>query len=326
MTSPIVECTLCPRRCRLRNGERGDCRVRLNLDGKLYSLVFGNPCSVHVDPVEKKPMYHVLPASSSFSLATAGCNLHCKYCQNWEISQVPPEETENYNLTPEQIVQAALNERCRSIAYTYSDPVVFYEYTLATSRLAKEKGLINIFRTAAYIEPEPLEELCAYVQTASVDLKGITEEFYKKICAGTLAPVLKALKIMKKNGVWIEITNLVVPTWNDSAEDIRGLSRWVLDNLGPDTPIHFSRFWPMHQLQNLPPTPVRTLAAAYDIAKKEGLRYVYIGNVPEHIGNNTVCPTDGKTLIRRVGYSILENHIVNGACEYCGTKIPGIWS
>ena len=323
---PIVECRLCHHRCRLNEGERGQCRVRINLDGKLYSLVYGKPCSVHIDPIEKKPLYHVLPASASFSLATAGCNLRCKFCQNWQISQSPPEETENIELPPESVVREALNNRCRSIAYTYSDPVIFYEYMLDTAKLAKQNGLINIFRTAAFIEEKPLLELCPFIQTASVDLKGITEEYYEKMCSARLEPVLQAIKIMHRQGVWIELTNLVVPTWNDKEKDIGDLCRWIKDNLGPDVPLHFSRFWPMHQLKSLPPTPERTLTRAREIGLEEGLHYVYVGNIPEHEGNNTYCPKDGKLLIHRIGYSILENNITDGKCKFCGTNIPGLWA
>lgn len=320
-----VQCQLCPRKCILREGERGDCRVRINLEGKLQTLVYGNPCAVHVDPIEKKPLYHVLPTTGAFSIATAGCNLHCKYCQNWQISQRPPEETHNYNLPPEKVVSAAIKAQCRSIAYTYSDPVIFYEYTLDTAKLAQKQGILNILVTAAYIEKDPLLELCPYINAANVDLKGITNEYYKKIASGTLAPVLNAIKIMKKQGIWIELTNLIVPTWNDNENNIRDLCRWIVDNTGVDTPLHFSRFWPTHQLKNLPPTPVESLTMAREIAYREGLNYVYVGNVSGHAGNNTYCPTDKKIVIKRRGYMILENNIINGKCKFCGTTIPGIW-
>lgn len=321
----VVECVLCDRHCRLEEGQRGDCRVRINLDGKLQTLVYGNPCAVHIDPIEKKPLYHVLPATAVFSIATAGCNLHCKYCQNWQISQRPAEETENYDLPPEKVVAAALESRCRSIAYTYSEPVVFFEYMLDTAKLAKAKELLNIFRTAAYIEKEPLLELCPFIDAASVDLKGMTDSFYQEMCGGTLEPVLNALKIMKKEGIWIELTNLIVPTYNDKAQDIRRLCQWVKDNLGVDVPVHFSRFWPQHQLKNLPPTPEEILTMARHIALGEGLHYAYVGNIPEHEGNNTYCPRDKKLLVRRLGYSVLENNIVGGKCGFCKTEIPGIW-
>ncbi len=320
-----IECLLCPRHCKITEGGRGDCRVRTNIGGKLFSLVYGNPCSVHVDPIEKKPFFHVLPGTGSFSLATAGCNLHCLYCQNWEISQHPPEETENQNLSPEMVVQNALQYRCRSIAYTYSDPVVFYEYTYDTSRLAREKGLLNVLVTAGYIEQEPLKKLCEVAHAIKVDFKGITEEFYKNMCGATLKPVLDTMVTIRKSGVWLEATNLIVPTWNDADKDIRDLCRWIKDNVGAETPVHFSRFWPMHKLLNLPPTPEETLTRAWDIAKAEGLSFAYIGNIPEHQGNNTWCPVCKRLIVGRRGYEVTENHIVDGKCGYCGAQIPGIW-
>lgn len=320
-----VECTLCPRRCRIPEGGRGDCRVRTNVGGKLFSLVYGKPCAVHVDPIEKKPFYHVLPGTSSFSIATAGCNLHCKYCQNWTISQRPPEETENIDLPPEEVVHNALKNNCRSVAYTYSDPVIFYEYAYDTSVLAKKAGLLNLLHTAGYIEQEPLIELCKFLAAANVDIKGMTDEFYQNMSRGTLKPVLDCVVTLKKLGIWVEITTLVVPTWNDKDEDFRALVRWVRDYAGKETPVHFSRFWPMHELPNLPPTPEKTLTRARDIALAEGLEFAYTGNIPDNIGNNTYCPKDGKLLIARLGYQVLENHVVDGKCEHCGTTVPGIW-
>lgn len=321
----IVECQLCKRKCRLVEGQRGDCRVRVNLDGKLQTLVYGKPCSVHVDPIGKKPLFHVLPATTAFSIATAGCNLHCKFCQNWEISQRAPEETENYDLPPERVVEEAIKNRCHSIAYTYSDPIIFYEYMLDTAKIAKEHKLLNLMITAGYIEQEPLLELCPYIDAANVDIKGITEEYYQKMCSAELQPILDCNITMRKQGVWVELTNLIVPTWNDSESDIRKLCRWVIDYLGPDVPLHFSRFWPQHQLKNLPPTPIGTLTMAWEIARKEGIHYTYVGNVPGHDGNNTFCPTDKKLLVKRIGYNVLENNIVDGKCKFCQTKIPGIW-
>jgi len=324
--SKLIECELCPRRCRLVEGQRGNCRVRIHLDGQLQTLVYASPCSLHVDPIEKKPMFHVLPGSGSFSVATAGCNLHCKYCQNWQISQQPPEELSHYDLAPERLVKAALESGCRSIAYTYSDPTIFYEYTYDTAQLARAAGVLNILVTAGYINQRPLIELCQYADAANVDLKGITDEFYQKMSDAHLKPVQDAIVTMKANGVWVEITNLVVPQWNDSEKDIRELCLWVKNNCGADTPLHFSKFWPMHQLTNLPPTPMETLNKAWDIAKSLGLHYVYTGNVPGHPGNNTYCPSCQKILIERVGYRILQNNVTNGTCPFCGQVIPGIWS
>ena len=319
-----VECLLCPRHCRLPEGGR-DCLVRTNVGGKLYSLVYAKPCSVHVDPVEKKPFFHVLPGSSAFSLATAGCNLHCLFCQNWQISQSQPEKTQNIDLPPQAAVDNALRHNCRSIAYTYSDPVIFYEYTLDTARLAQNAGLLNLLVTAAYIEQAPLAELCTVTQAANVDLKGITEAFYKKMCRASLRPVLDALVTMKKLGVWLEVTNLVIPTCNDSDEDLRTLARWIKNNCGADTPLHFSRFWPMHQLMHLPPTPEETLTRARQIAQSEGLHFVYTGNIAGHPGENTFCPVCKKELVQRKRYTLGEIHLASGACAFCGHRIPGIW-
>ncbi|MDP8212593.1 MAG: AmmeMemoRadiSam system radical SAM enzyme [Candidatus Zapsychrus exili] len=321
-----VQCELCPRRCRLKNGERGNCRVRINLDGELKSLVYGNPCSIHVDPIEKKPLYHFLPTSTALSIATAGCNLHCKYCQNWQISQRPPEELQNEKLSTKDVVDAALKNNCKSIAYTYSDPVVFYEYTLETSKVARQYNIKNVLVTAAYINEKPLLELCKYTDAANIDLKGITEEYYKNMSEATLAPVLAAIKIMQKQGIWIELTNLIVPTFNDNEKDIANLCKWIIDNVGPDVPLHFSRFWPMHKLKNLFPTPVETLTLARDIAKQIGINHVYIGNVGGEAGNDTHCPQCKKTLIKRRGYMILENNITNNQCKFCKNNIAGIWN
>jgi len=320
-----VQCELCPRGCLLNEDQRGDCRVRINIDGKLQTLVYANPCSLHVDPIEKKPLFHVLPGTGSFSVATAGCNLHCKYCQNWQISQQPPEELTNYDLSPERLVQEALASRCRSIAYTYSEPIIFYEYVYDTGRLAKDAGLLNILVTAGYINQKPLLDLCPYIAAANVDLKGITDEFYQKMCRANLKPVQDAILTMKKNNVWIEITNLIVPTWNDDEKDIRALCQWIKDYCGADTPLHLSKFWPMHQLKNLPPTPARTLDTAWNIAKSVGLKYAYVGNIPGHPGNSTICPGCGKIAIERVGYQILQNNIIDGKCSSCGETIAGIW-
>ena len=306
--------------------QKGDCRVRINLDGKLQTLVYGNPCSVHIDPIEKKPLFHVLPTTSSFSIATAGCNVHCKFCQNWQISQRSAEETRNYDLPPETVVSEAIRNRCKSIAYTYSDPIIFYEYMYDTSEIAHQHDLLNLMITAGFIEEKPLLDLCPLIDAANVDFKGITEEYYEKMCGAELAPVQNAIITMKKQNVWVELTNLIVPTWNDSKEDIRQLCRWIVDHVGPDVPLHFSRFWPRHQLKNLPPTPVETLSMAWDIAKEEGIKYAYVGNVPGHKGNSTFCPTDGKLLVKRIGYQILENNIVEGKCKFCQTTIPGIWN
>lgn len=321
-----VQCQLCPRRCRLSNGARGDCRVRVNIEGDLYTLVYGNPCAVHIDPIEKKPIFHMLPGTSTFSIATAGCNLHCKYCQNWTISQVPPEETRNQDLPPKKVVELALKNGCKSIAYTYSEPIVFYEYTLDTAKLARKAGLKNILVTAGFINPEPLRELYKWIDAANIDLKGFSEDFYQEVCSGSLYPILKTIKVSVEEGVLVELTNLIVPTLNDNVEMIDKMCKWIYNELGPDIPLHFSRFYPMYKLKNLPPTSSSILTKARKTALANGLHYVYIGNLPGNPGENTYCPTCKTLLIGRIGYYITQNNLKNGYCPSCGTKITGIWT
>lgn len=320
-----VMCLLCPRQCVLKNGQRSFCRVREPKDGKLYTLVYELPCSVHVDPIEKKPIYHMLPGSKSFSIATAGCNLRCKFCQNWQISQETPENTSNTYLSCSNVVRNAERANCRSIAYTYSEPIVFYEYMMDTAKLAKRRGIKNVWVTAGYINPEPLKDLSYVIDAANIDLKGFNDKYLQETCSERLKPLLEAIKLAKDNGVWVEITNLVVPMLNDDPKMIKDMCRWIKENLGADTPLHFSRFWPMYKLKNLPPTPLETLKTARNIAKNAGLNYVYIGNVPEEPANNTYCSACKKILIRRVGYFVVENNIVNSKCKFCGHRVPGIW-
>jgi len=325
-----VKCRLCPHGCILNEGDRGRCRDRVNFKGKLYTLTYGNPCAVHIDPIEKKPLFHFLPGSFAFSIATAGCNLRCKYCQNWEISQFPPEETKNYDLMPENLVRAVTrerekNERLRSIAYTYSEPTVFYEYMSDTTRISKREGIRNVVITAGYINEKPLKELAKNVDAIKIDLKGFNERFYREVVEGELERVLKSCKISYKKAKCFEIVNLVVPTLNDSLDEIRELSRWIKENLSRDVPLHFSRFYPRYKLKNLPPTPLETLKKAREIALEEGLNFVYIGNVPHGEHENTYCPKCGKLLIERIGYFVKENNIIEGRCKFCGEKIPGVW-
>ena len=321
-----VRCELCPRRCVVNPGGRGFCRVRENRGGVYYSLVWGNPCAAHLDPIEKKPLFHVLPSTRSYSVATAGCNLQCKFCQNWEISQAAPEDLLNHDMPPEAIVAQALQSGARSIAYTYVEPTVFYEYMTDVARLARKQGLRNVCHSNAFINPEPLKELCGLLDAANFDLKGFSEEYYRDMCSGQLAPVLDTLKTCRREGVHLELTNLVVPTRNDDETAIRAMCRWIKEELGADTPLHFSRFYPLYKLRNLPPTPVSTLERARAIARAEGLRYVYIGNVPGHEAEHTFCPACGKLVIQRTGYMVGEVRLKGGACASCGHPIPGIWS
>ncbi|MDD4183701.1 MAG: AmmeMemoRadiSam system radical SAM enzyme [Candidatus Omnitrophica bacterium] len=321
-----VQCRLCPRRCTLSPNQRGICTVRINKDGKLYSLGYGNPIAVNVDPIEKKPFFHVLPGTEAFSIAVAGCNMRCLFCQNWQISQSKPDETENYAMSPLDIVTAAKEQGTPFIVYTYTEPTVFYEYMLDICKLAKTQGLRNGMHSCGYINEEPLKELLKYMDAVNIDLKGFNKEFYNRMgMMAELEPVLATLKTIKKEEVWLEITNLIIPGQNDNPEELRKMCIWIKENLGDEVPLHFSRFMPSFKLQNLPPTPVSKLEEAYNIAKEAGLKYVYIGNVPGHPHESTYCPNCKKVIISRTGYSILGNNIKEGKCKFCGYKIAGIW-
>jgi pyruvate formate lyase activating enzyme len=321
----LIECRLCPRKCEVKEGERGDCLVRENRGGNYVTLAYANPCAVHLDPIEKKPFFHVLPGTLSFSIATAGCNLHCKFCQNWEISQTRPEKTFNYHLPPDQVVAKAREGQCPSIAYTYVEPIIFYEYMLETARLAKKAGILNTCHSAAYINTEPLQKLAEVLDAAVIDLKSFDPQFYRDLVGGELAPVLRALQTMRKQGVFIEIVNLVIPQHNDQPQTIRDMCAWIRDELGPLTPLHFSRFYPLYKMQNHYPTPVSALEQARQTALKAGLKYVYIGNLPGHDAESTFCHNCKKLVIARRGYRVGEVKMKDGACGHCGTKIPGIW-
>jgi pyruvate formate lyase activating enzyme len=320
-----VQCELCPKNCIIDNGQSGNCHIRINIDGTLRSVTYGYPCSINIDPIEKKPLFHFLPSSTALSLATAGCNLHCLFCQNWEISQASAAGVSAYKAEPEKIIELAQEKKIPSIAYTYSDPVVFYEYTLDISKLARSINVKNVLVTAAYINEEPLKQLLEYTDAANIDLKGITDEFYRQICDATLKPVLNAMVLTKAAGVHLEITNLIIPTLNDKPEQIRQLVRWIRDNLGTDTPLHFSRFFPLYKLVHLAPTSEQTLTEARQIALEEGMEYVYIGNIASKDGQNTYCPKCKKLLIERSGYTILQNRLKGGACPDCSKKIYGVW-
>jgi pyruvate formate lyase activating enzyme len=321
-----IECTLCPRLCKLGDKERGYCGVRENIGGTYYTLVYGKACSYHIDPIEKKPLFHFLPSSNAFSIATAGCNVNCKFCQNWEISQVRPEQIQHIDLPPESVVLAAEKNNCQVIAYTYSEPVVFYEYMFDTSQKARKKNIKNAVITGGHINPEPLMELIKVVDAIKVDLKAFSQDFYSQYVRGELQPVLDAIKIIAKSNVWLEIVYLVIPTLNDKLEDIRKLSRWLIQEVGPDVPVHFSRFHPMYLMKNLPPTPISTLVQAHKVASEEGLRYVYVGNVPGHKSENTYCPNCHNTVIKRVQYFIQSIEMQGGKCKFCGNLIPGVWA
>ena len=320
-----VQCFLCPRQCLISMNQRGFCRARKNIKGKLYCLTYGQPVAIHVDPIEKKPLFHVYPGSQSFSIATAGCNLRCKFCQNWDISQLDPESVRVAFVSPEELVKQAKQTGSKTIAFTYTEPTIFYEYMLDIAKLAKQAGIPCVMHSSGFINPEPLRQLAPYLAAANIDLKGFSEKYYSSFCDGSLSSVLVSLKILKEKGVWTEITNLIVPTANDSEEDIYNLCLWVKNNLGPDTPVHFSRFFPMYKLLDLSPTPLETLITAGKIAQKTGLHYVYLGNISQNVGENTVCPVCTKLLVKRIGYTVLENNIVAGKCKFCSAEISGVW-
>ncbi|MGC1392343.1 MAG: AmmeMemoRadiSam system radical SAM enzyme [Bacteroidales bacterium] len=325
-TARGIMCRICPNECVLKEGELSKCNNRKVKDSKLYTLAFGNPCTVNVDPVEKKPLYHFLPGSKAYSIATAGCNLVCLNCQNWTISQISPDKTRNYDLMPEKVVTESINNNCKSIAYTYSEPVTFYEYVFETATLARNAGVKNIFKSNGYINPEPLKKLCTVIDAANIDLKAFSESSYLKLTGGKLQPVLDSLKVFKDLGVWLEITNLIVPDWTDNQEDIRNMCKWLNDNGFKNTPLHFSRFYPMHKLEQLPPTPVELLNNAYRIATEEGLKYVYTGNSPGNEISDTKCPSCNAILVVREGYRISSNTVTGGKCSKCGNKIEGVWN
>ena len=319
-----VRCHLCPLNCIISEGQRGSCKIRKNINGKLYTLNYGKISSMAADPIEKKPLYHFHPGSCAFSIGTVGCNMHCIHCQNWEISQA--DETFSYleDATSEAIVRLAKHYGCESIAYTYNEPTIWYEFVFETSKLAKEAGLKNILVTNGYINEEPFRALAPYIDAMNIDIKAFGDEFYRKISkVPGIEPSKRTAIIAKKEfGIHVELTYLIIPTLNDSKEEIRAFVRWVGKELGDDTPVHFSRFFPHYQLLSLPPTPVETIEKAYRIAREEGLKFVYIGNVPGHNGEYTYCPKCGKPLIVRWGFTIEEYHIKNGKCEYCGEPIP----
>ncbi len=322
----IVKCLLCPQGCILEKGERGKCRARINVNGELLSLVYGRPIAIQVDPIEKKPLYHFLPGSEAFSLATSGCPLHCKFCQNWEISQSRPEDFKTAFTPPGKIVDSASARQSPVIAFTYNEPTVFIEYLTDIAGIARKRKLRCVMISCGFMNSDPLKEMCQTLDAIKIDLKGYDADFYRNVCSAELRPVLNSIKQVAKSGVHLEIVNLVVPTLNDSEKLLRALVEWVVGEVGPDVPIHFTRFHPNYQLLNLPPTPVATLERARDLAMSEGIHYAYVGNVPEHQGNHTYCPQCGKVVIRRNYFFVVEQNIKGGHCTFCGKAIAGVWS
>jgi pyruvate formate lyase activating enzyme len=321
----IVRCELCPRRCEVAAGERGYCRVRENVDGSYYSLVYGNPCAINVDPIEKKPFFHVLPGSRSFSIATAGCNFSCKFCQNWEISQSRPDDTYNYALSPEEVINSAAEYGCQSIASTYVEPTIFMEYMEDIGRLSEGRGLLKVMHSNGFVNEIPLKNLCRYLDAACIDLKGFSDSYYEDFTEGKLEPVLTTLKRLKQWSIHTEIVTLLVPGKNDQMQQLRSMCRWIRDELSPDVPLHFSRFYPLYKLKSLPPTPVETMEEARRCALEEGLHFVYIGNVPGNEAEHTYCPGCKSRLIERTGFSVQLLELENGKCRNCNHSIPGIW-
>ena len=321
----VVRCHLCSHHCRIIEGKRGICGVRENIKGTLYSLVYGKLVASGVDPIEKKPLFHFLPGSSAYSIATVGCNFRCKNCQNWEISQSPKPQRPimGKDVSPEEIVEAAKRMECESIAYTYTEPVIFMEYAYDTAKLAVEKGIKNVFVTNGYVTEEALREVAPCLHAANIDLKSFSDKFYRENCGARLEPVLEAIKLHRKLGIWIEITTLIIPKLNDSEENLKEIAEFIRD-LGVDIPWHVSRFYPSYQLIDLPPTPIETLRKAREIGMEVGLRYVYQGNVPGE-GENTYCYNCGELLIERYGYRIVRNRITDSNCPHCGAEIDGVW-
>lgn len=320
-----VRCLLCCHQCRISPGEVGFCRVRMNREGRLYTYAFSNPCAVHTEPIEKEPMYHFLPGTMNISIAIAGCNLRCNFCQNWLITQFSPIESMNYSRSPKDILELATINSCPTINFTYSEPTVFYEYMLQTAKLAKTSGIKNICHSNGLMNEESLRNLCKIVDAICVDLKGFEENFYRDVCSGRLEPVLKNLKIIKQEGIHLEIVNLIIPKLNDNLAVIERMCRWVMDNLGPDVPLHFLKFYPRYRLNDFDATPLETLEKSREIALSCGLSYPYISNIPFHPAKTTYCPQCKNILISREGNEIIKKEIKNGRCRYCNFKIAGIW-
>ncbi len=320
-----VQCRLCPHQCIVADRNNGLCRVRSNISGKLYSRVYGKPCTVDVGPIEKAPLYHFIPGHKRLCVATVGCNLRCTYCHNWHISQTGPGTVREFEMTPEQIVGEAFRRGTGSISFTYTEPTVFYEYMYDISRIAHRKGLKVSIVSNGYINPAPLRQLLHHVDAVKIDLKAFRDAFYRDVASARLEPVLSTLQVLKEENVFFEIVNLVVPGLNDDANEIKQMCDWICKELGDHVPVHFSRFFPSYRLTNIHSTSVRTLERAVKTAQRSGLRYVYIGNVPGHKNNSTYCPGCAKRLVHRSHFSVLGNNIAQSTCNRCGYAVHGIW-
>ena len=323
----VVRCGICPKKCRIPPGYSGECRVRMNLDGKLVASTYGHPCAVHVDPMEKKPLFHFFPGAMILSIGSAGCNLHCKNCQNADISQANPEDMPAYDLSPAQVPVQAKKHGCAHVAYTYNEPLVCYEYTRDCCIAAREAGLRNVLVTNGYINEKPLSALLPYVDAANVDIKGFDDDFYREVCDGSLAPVLQTVLMMKAAGVHVEVTNLVIPTLNDTDAMFDKLCEWMRDQAGPEVPLHFSRFFPCFRMTHLPPSPIESLLRARDRARLAGLKHIYVGNAEVPDGDDTFCASCGERVVERQRYVVKSNRVTaGGACPVCGRKLYGVWS
>jgi pyruvate formate lyase activating enzyme len=320
----MVQCGLCFRNCVIPQGQRGYCRVRENREGVLNTLVYGRPSSIQIDPVEKEPQHHFLPGTEILCLGTAGCNFTCLHCHNWQLSQSSPGDLRAYHLPPEAVVRLALEMGIPSISFTYNDPVVMYEYLLHTAALAREHGLRTIWHSNGSINLPPLKRLLVHTDAVTIDLKGFSDRAYANSDAA-LAPVLETLLVIRNSGVWLEVVYLIIPSVNDNPEEIRDMCRWIFENLGPDVPLHFSRFFPSYRLTHLSPTPLESLEEACRIAGEEGLRFVSIGNWPGHHRNSTLCPECGSVIIHRSHFHVHSISLTGGLCDHCGEAIPGVW-
>ncbi len=320
-----VHCYLCPRHCHIHAGQAGFCFIRVNRGGKLYSLGYGSPAALQIDPIEKKPLSHFLPGSRVFSMGTAGCNMGCFFCQNWDISKSRQDQVRSQRVAPEDVPLLAIEHGCESIAFTYNEPTIWGEYVIDICKAAKDHGLKTVMVSNGYITREAFHDIYDHIDAANIDLKAFTENFYGKITLTHLQPVLDTLQWLKnETSVWFELTNLLIPTLNDGAEEIEKLCEWVMQHLGPDVPLHFTAFHPDFKLRDKPATPPETLHRARKIALDAGLHYVYEGNIFS-AGANTACPSCGELLIRRSWHNVLENRLKNGACPSCGLVIPGVW-
>jgi len=321
-----IQCGVCPHHCVLNDGETGICRSRTNVGGRHYARGYNRPCILRTDPIEKVPLSHFLPGVKTLTIATGGCNLRCLYCQNWQHSQARPDELKTFDLTPEQAVRSAKEKGIEVIAFNYTEPVVFLEYAKDIARAARKAEMRVVAATGAYVEPEPLLDFAQYVDAITIGLKGFTDEFYQTVCGVKLDGVLKSIETIKnRTECWLELVNLIVPTYNDDLATIRKMVGWIRREVGRETPLHFSRFTPIYRLTNLPRTPVTTLEGACQIARSAGLKYVYTSNIAPHDGNNTYCSKCGTSLIQRLGFKILDNRMRDGRCPQCHLPVPGVW-